>query len=347
MQIMDTTLINENNRFVGKLDSIQLLRAITALLIFFYHIDYICNFKLFDFGRGVHLFFVISGFVIMYSTQKETNKHFIKKRMLRLLPLYWLLTVLSFVALKILPGLIRGDSSTKALICSLLFIPFERASQRHEAVALPIVGPGWTLYFEMVFSVIFGISMKISHKYRGVITSVICAVLVLIGLVPFKNVILNFYTRLYWLDFILGIVSFYILKKIYNMNFSPVRKIAALIFSVCFLLTGYIISSEIIILNEILQSCLFAAVFVLFCISLKDVSIPKQFVHIGDMSYSFYLLHYFVIIVAGKLVNLSVLSAKSMIATALALALSLLAAHISYFIIEVWFTKLVKNRFNW
>ncbi|MGN1416334.1 MAG: acyltransferase family protein, partial [Oscillospiraceae bacterium] len=105
---MDTTLINDNNRFVGKLDSIQLLRAITALLIFFYHIDYICNFKLFDFGRGVHLFFVISGFVIMYSTQKETNKHFIEKRMLRLLPLYWLLTVASFAALKILPGIIRG-----------------------------------------------------------------------------------------------------------------------------------------------------------------------------------------------------------------------------------------------
>jgi peptidoglycan/LPS O-acetylase OafA/YrhL len=39
---------------------------------------------------GVELFFLISGFVILYSTQNRTAVEFVKKRFLRLYPMYWL-----------------------------------------------------------------------------------------------------------------------------------------------------------------------------------------------------------------------------------------------------------------
>ena len=45
---------------------------------------------------GVELFFLISGFVILYSTQNRTALQFIKKRFLRLFPMYWLALIVIF-----------------------------------------------------------------------------------------------------------------------------------------------------------------------------------------------------------------------------------------------------------
>lgn len=46
---------------------------------------------------GVELFFLISGFVILYSTQNRTAWEFIKKRFIRLYPMFWLGLITIFV----------------------------------------------------------------------------------------------------------------------------------------------------------------------------------------------------------------------------------------------------------
>ena len=88
--------------------NLQLLRAFAAINVIIYHIigtsvayGYELNFIniLSGWGaNGVDIFFVISGF-IMYFSQAQNPKtpiKFLKSRLIRIVPLYWLMTFVSF-----------------------------------------------------------------------------------------------------------------------------------------------------------------------------------------------------------------------------------------------------------
>lgn len=80
-----------------KIESVQMMRGIAALSVVFCHIGML--------GRGsfgVDLFFCISGFIMMLVTEKNCN-NFLKKRFLRICPLYYLLTIGSFLMALIVP----------------------------------------------------------------------------------------------------------------------------------------------------------------------------------------------------------------------------------------------------
>ena len=71
--------MNNAKEFSGiKFDGIQILRAISALMVALYHIDFIYNLKI-NTAIGVDIFFVISGFIIMYTTQSNLD-NYAKKR---------------------------------------------------------------------------------------------------------------------------------------------------------------------------------------------------------------------------------------------------------------------------
>ena len=70
---------------------------------------------------GVELFFLISGFVILYSTNR-TPVEFIKKRFLRLFPMYWLGIIFIFLVTSLPWWENRGPSLGKTLL-NLTMIP--------------------------------------------------------------------------------------------------------------------------------------------------------------------------------------------------------------------------------
>ncbi|MFQ8785201.1 MAG: acyltransferase family protein [Clostridia bacterium] len=71
--------MNNAKEFSGiKFDGIQILRAISALMVALYHIDFIYNLKI-NTAIGVDIFFVISGFIIMYTTQSNLDNYAKKK----------------------------------------------------------------------------------------------------------------------------------------------------------------------------------------------------------------------------------------------------------------------------
>ena len=79
-----------------RIDSIQILRGIGAILILLFHLSFI--------NRGefaVDIFFCISGFILMYTTQKNTD-HMLLKRLIRILPLYYIVTFVMFFIIKII-----------------------------------------------------------------------------------------------------------------------------------------------------------------------------------------------------------------------------------------------------
>jgi exopolysaccharide production protein ExoZ len=144
-----------------KIESIQLLRGICAIFILIYHLSF------FGFGCfAVDIFFIISGFIMMYSTQKDGP--ILKKRLVRVIPLYYIVTILMFVLLSIIPSLsLMASAKIEYLIKSLLFIPYKSVGVGETITVVPLVGVAWTLNLEIYFYILFAICNKINHKYRG------------------------------------------------------------------------------------------------------------------------------------------------------------------------------------
>jgi Acyltransferase family len=120
--------ISQSTRYESSpLVSIQALRAIAALLVFWGHAINAVHLKIeADFPHlygpfGVDLFFVISGFVMVYSSERLFGQPgapitFFVRRLARIVPLYWLATT-------VLVWFVVPYASTKAVLGSLFFAP--------------------------------------------------------------------------------------------------------------------------------------------------------------------------------------------------------------------------------
>lgn len=336
---MDSKLL-----FSGRLDSIQLLRAIASLGVALYHIQFLFATGI-NFSLGVHVFFVISAFLMMYTTQQKP-RNFLTKRLIRIVPLYWIMTFLTYIAATALPNLMpSAQVDIKQLIFSMFFLPYARSGLRIEQTIRPLVGPGWTLYYEIYFTFLFALSMKNSHKYRGIATGAILAIMLAVGrTVSSDNIYFKFWTSTYISDFIAGIVAFYVIGSIAGKKVKKSEKV---------LLTGLsILAWAVMLLNVVPQprwlfNCILSA-FILTAtvIVLNNVEIPRWIVWGGNVSYSFYLIHYYVIIIIGKVFDFSQSDVKAWIGVALVLVVSELIALLSHQLVEVWFSNKVLTLYN-
>jgi peptidoglycan/LPS O-acetylase OafA/YrhL len=154
----------------GFLPGVQALRAVAAISVAFTHFlhDAIGNgadpngwlrwaqtFMPWD--AGVDIFFVISGFIIVHASAGLFAAaggwaRFIRRRLTRIVPLYWIMTTLFLVVMFAGPGRIHGDIGGPGyLAASYLFIPWARP----DGVVQPALGLGWTLNYEIFFYAVF------------------------------------------------------------------------------------------------------------------------------------------------------------------------------------------------
>ena len=332
----------DNLTFHGKIDSIQLLRVVASAGIALFHIQCFYATGLY-LEFGVHLFFIISAFLTMYTTQHVPKKHFVVKRLLRIVPLYWILTLATFVAMRVLPGLMGSEGDVKSLICSLLFFPYARDGIRSVGAIRPLVGPAWTLNYEVLFTVIFAIAMKVSHKHRGIISGCVLATLLVCGLLfEIDSVPLFFWTRDYWADFIMGIAVFYILKKLYPISYS--RKVRCVFTAIAIVAMGIMCWGGFCEPRWLIFAILGSLAVILFLLGMRDICIPNVLIKAGDINFSFYLIHYYVIILVGKFFDLNVFGAEAMIGTVLIFTVTYALAFISYLMIEDRFTEIIRKK---
>lgn len=169
------------------LPHIQYLRAVAAFLVVLYHarlLTPIGQMLPFDVGRaGVDIFFVISGFIIQHVAARDDSGHpgaFMLKRAIRILPLYWLLTVAIGLAGQVVPALAGSGGVPDAgrILRSLLFLPYyDDAGEIH-----PVLFLGWTLNYEMFFYVVFAAGLLVARPViRLAIVSGVLLLLVLAG----------------------------------------------------------------------------------------------------------------------------------------------------------------------
>ena len=99
----------------NKIDNIQVLRFLAAFSVMMVHLP------IFGFGSwGVDIFFVISGFIMMYVTEFN-ERNFLIKRIIRIVPLYWILTLGVFSVAFFFPDLLNNTTASLDHLIKSLF----------------------------------------------------------------------------------------------------------------------------------------------------------------------------------------------------------------------------------
>jgi exopolysaccharide production protein ExoZ len=186
--------------------SIQYLRGLAALMVVAYHcfsygmIAGIARDQASWLKHGVAIFFVISGYVMVVSIRRSPDAPalFLRRRLLRIAPLYWLATLALFVV-----GL-RNASDLALLPCSLLFVPC--SVQDAVKFGKPVLDVGWTLVIEMFFYAIFACSMLLPRQWSIAVTAVALTLVGSIGFIWPELPVLSTYSHPRLFEFVAGML---------------------------------------------------------------------------------------------------------------------------------------------
>lgn len=246
-----------------------------------------------SFQAGVDIFFVISGFVMVYVTtfRERSAGRFLAMRAARIVPVYWFYTLCAVILMALLPKLFRSNELTfEHVVSSLLFIP-----HRTEATGWgPVIKQGWTLNYEVFFYLLFAIAISISINKRVGISAAALASLSAFGFVMHNHEsIIGFYSDNIILEFMFGMM---IAVLYINGSIDRVGRTAGVVLlagGACLL---FVSKSDYRVLDYGVPA-LFIVTGALVLerrIGVRNIRILHFF---GDSSYSIYLVHVFVIAV--------------------------------------------------
>jgi peptidoglycan/LPS O-acetylase OafA/YrhL len=329
--------------------SIQALRGLAASLVVIAHIfehpsrgD--PNALLLTGRFGVEIFFVISGFVMTHvaGAGAFSPGAFAVRRILRIVPLYWVCTVLVFAVALVAPALFKTTSAdVKHLVLSLFFIP---APDPQTATDWrPLFKLGWTLNYEMFFyaalMLLFWCRKRI---HRSLILTVAFGALVLVSFaIPPKASILAFYANIALIPFLVGV---WLAEFSAAFQRVPRWGIGALIVAAA-LSTVWLYQLPFDAMRDLgphLVMTLAAALIVMSGLALEQRFSPRGFVQmVGNSSYSLYLTHMFVVGAAWAAIERANLpTVVHWTLTPLIYGTALVTAYASYRAIELPFNKL-------
>ena len=328
----------------GQIASVQSLRGIAALFVVLQHVCFLQRGSF-----GVDIFFLISGFIMMYTTGNG-SKHFLLKRVIRIVPLYYLMTFLSFGVLLFLPGMFdQTTADPMYLVYSLLCIPFEIGG-----AAQPLLRVGWTVNYEMLFYLIFFLSLKISVRYRGMIAAALLGMLAATGaMFPHLPQPFHFWTDSIILEFAVGIGLYYLYRAIYS-TFAGGSSVPMWFAAICLALStglfGFLWwsyeSPEVSALPEIVRFGVPAVlIFTCFFVAGLRIRFPRVLIRLGDITFSIYMLHYYPMRLLSKLIGGTMTPNFLQICMTIGvIALCIAAAYVCYLLIEVRFTGFLRKK---
>jgi exopolysaccharide production protein ExoZ len=290
--------------------SIQILRAIAALLIALHHGLHEADQAARKIGSsfpwqnvlpleaGVDLFFVISGFVMVYAARDLFGSPtvilpFLRRRLARIVPIYWAVTAL-FIALSVsgLAPLNRAPPSGSEIAASLFFVPYLRP----DGLLQPVYSLGWTLNYEMFFYGLFALALWLPRERAVPAVVILLMLLVAVGqLVPEGMTIPYYWTRSIILEFGFGMIIGHMALS----GVTPTRKMAFGLGMAALLLLTLGKLAPSLLPDRALLYGLPAALLVMAALGFEldgnRNATTRLAVQLGDASYALYLLHPFVI----------------------------------------------------
>lgn len=298
-------------RGTNNLTGLQILRAVAALLVVCHHTLKESR-PLFDNhippplivmgASGVDIFFVISGFIMYYTNhdrfgRANASSDFFVRRLIRIVPLYWLCTLV--IVLAHFCGLYRHMQFTSLSVgLSLLFLPNSHM----------VIGFGWTLNYEMYFYSVLAIWLLVGTTGAG-IWGTLCSIPLIMILIRFlpPSSARYFLGNPILLEFCFG----FAVAAAYTRGYIPewLSRPALLIGIVGLILGSF---GPRIGLDPAIRFLFWGVPAVVLLLSALFVRRPetyvgKSMIAIGDASYSLYLTHTFVMITYASILKTRVL----------------------------------------
>jgi peptidoglycan/LPS O-acetylase OafA/YrhL len=284
-----------------RIGSVQALRAFAALSIAMLHVLHDASpldptghierwYNLLPWASGVDLFFVISGFVIVYASadlfgRRSSGSAFMARRLIRIVPLYWAATTLFLIVALATPGSVSPDDlSVGHVVMSYAFLP----SRRPDGSIQPIYSLGWTLNYEMFFYVVFAACIVLPRRRAvAAIALLLGSAIALHRLMPPQATALVFWTDGMLLEFLLGMGVAVIAAKGVALP-SPIRVGLGMTAMILLIIAHrYGIASGPVTTGVPMSLLVTAAVLG------RPVRVPSVLLLLGDASYALYLVHPF------------------------------------------------------
>jgi len=314
-----------------KINSLQLLRAVAVSLVIFTHanhyivpnvassspVDSFYHLKTFG-PIGVDLFFAISGFImtIIYPAYHKPGgwKTFFMKRIIRIIPLYYLLSCVdAFVTFY----LHHQPVEWLVVIKTIIFFPIFDSP----VFLGPLISVGWSLSYEIYFYALIGLALLIK---KNVIEKLLGILVVLSTIGIFwnpDNTLLRFLTSPMLLEFGFGMLCGMLYSRFNQSNIEISKKQvisitltfvgAALMISTIFFDLSFDIYNQNVIANNNVAALyktiiwgLPSAMFLLGVILMEksfSLNVAAALILVGDASYSAYLTHGMVYPVVAKI----------------------------------------------
>ncbi|MGB8719013.1 MAG: acyltransferase [Desulfobacterales bacterium] len=328
--------------------TVQALRAVAACAVLVHHVLFMLvhnagySFDVSSIGAsGVDLFFVISGFIMVYTSYSSFGKpkasiSFVRRRAIRIAPIYWIYTTAVVLLLAFAPGLFSETRfDWNHVISSYLFLLSENTAGQVGTV----MQTGWTLCFEVYFYLLFAVLLNLPRRFFLAMAGTLFAAGVILGMVTEPAPWATVATNPIVLEFFFGAVIAYLF-----MNGFVLSRLIA----IAFIILGIAIvvmteDADLGIWTRAICWGLPASALLLGAVSLESggMNVPRGLVALGDSSYSLYLVHPFIVPAIGKLWLALRLSdhAPPALLFAAAFCCSLAAGHASYLAIEKPITR--------
>ena len=300
------------------INSIQLLRGVAALAVVVHHTGgylkryfepsvFLGDYCSIGFG-GVDLFFVISGFIIHFTSKKYLNNpsklsEYLKKRFVRVFPIHWFVLTGLFALGWIITTVFHKNIFSIGYPHTLIaYIQTYILFPLHFAIN-PVT---WTLSYELFFYLCFAlliISKRLWFIPAGILLVSGCNVYLNYlqngGEANFNY--FNFVFSGYNFEFVLGFFIYQFYDKIQLNNLTSL--ILLLMGLGIFIGFGYEVSD----FDNYKRLLIFgfpSALIVLGMLNLEKndaIKIPKFWVLLGDASYVLYLIHFPIMLLMNKL----------------------------------------------
>ena len=261
-------------------------------------------------GVGVDLFFAISGFIMIYASErlfarKGAGRTFLLRRIGRVAPLYWISTTAVLCLLLLGSKGAAGLPSFSYILSSYLFIP-DDAFGSVDGIAFPLLSLGWTLNYEMLFYAVFSAFLFLPRTRAIICVSVTMTILVALGLILTPaSILLQTWSQAIILEFMLGMWIAVAFQR--GVRLPPIWSVALLGGAIVWLAldpTDLLAARQTP--NDVrrLIGWGFPAIMVLGSFILTTWRMPllieRPAMIVGDASYSLYLTHPFVLLVVER-----------------------------------------------
>lgn len=276
------------------ISNLQYLRAFCAINVALSHMiaisgsyGYNPHFLSFlrDWGAsGVDIFFVISGFIMVYIQDKHNRNvfEFIKLRFIRIVPVYWIITSLVIYIYILIPDFFRSYViDFEWGLFSYIFL------SSYILDKAPIINPGWTIEWEIFFYIVFGFSLY----FKNLTQSLIFVFVVLLFFAIVSSPIV--------LEFVGGIIIGLIYKK-YSLNIY--LGIIGFLLGCTLILLSLLMVIPDAMSHRVLLWGIPSLLIVYGAVNIKQIH-SKVGLFIGDASYSIYLVQILTIPAFYKLLS--------------------------------------------